>query len=103
MQRLTGKTCVVTGGAGGIGAAICTAFANEGARVVVTDIDEQKGQQFADGLPAGAVFRRLDVTDEAQWIATLDSLVDVFGGLDVLVNNAGVTGTGKVPHDPEFT
>jgi 3(or 17)beta-hydroxysteroid dehydrogenase len=103
MDRLKGKVCIVTGGGSGIGLAICEAFAKEGAQVVVADIDDQKGPKVALALGPKASFARLDVTKEDQWQAVLDHTVTTLGSVDVLVNNAGVTGTGKVPHDPENT
>lgn len=98
MARLSGKTALVTGAARGIGAAIATAFANEGAHVVVTDIDRIGGHAVADAI--GRTFARLDVTSEADW----STIAEQFPTMDIVVNNAGVTGfEGSVPpaHDPE--
>lgn len=102
MDRLKDKVALVTGGAQGIGKAIVCSFAAEGARVIIADIDPREGEALAAELP-GAVFRRLDVADEAQWIAVLDSVVADFGRLDVLVNNAGITGRTDAKNDPEHT
>ena len=101
MPRLHGKTALVTGAARGIGAAIARAFREEGADVVVTDIDAVAGQAAADGI--GACFIQLDVASEDGWQA----LAEAVPTLDVLVNNAGITGfegpfDGPPPaHDPE--
>ena len=97
MQKLNGTLCVVTGGARGIGRAICAAFLGEGARVLLTDIDAEAGRKAADAL--GCDFLRLDVASEADWAA----LEDVHPAISVLVNNAGITGfeDGPAPHDPE--
>jgi 3(or 17)beta-hydroxysteroid dehydrogenase len=97
MPRLTGKLCVVTGAARGIGRAISHAFAAEGATVIMTDKDEAAGAQAAAEL--GCTFERLDVAHEADWLRFAKSVP----AIDVLVNNAGVTGfeDGPVPHDPE--
>jgi NAD(P)-dependent dehydrogenase (short-subunit alcohol dehydrogenase family) len=97
MHRLQDKSCLVTGAARGIGAAIARAFAAEGARVLVTDIREDEGRALATAI--GATFRRLDVAEEADWTA-LESAVPQ---IDVVVNNAGITGfeAGIVAHDPE--
>lgn len=101
MQKLTGKTALVTGAARGTGAAIARAFVQEGADVIVTDIDVANGQATADAM--GAIFLRLDVASEADW----NAIEDRFPSLDVLVNNAGITGLeapfdGPPPaHDPE--
>jgi len=97
MNRLSDKTAVITGAARGIGEAIASAFIDEGADVLVTDIDEETGRRTADRL--GTAFAALDVREEGDWervFGTLDRL-------DVLVNNAGITGfeSGSVPHDPE--
>lgn len=102
MDRLKDKVALVTGGAQGIGKAIVRSFAAEGARVIIADIDPREGEALAAEL-SGAVFRRLDVADEAQWIAVLDSVVADFGRLDVLVNNAGITGRADAKNDPEHT
>lgn len=97
MQRLTGKTCVVTGAARGIGRAIAEAFLAEGAEVLATDKDETSGLAMARA--AGCAFLRLDVANEEDWAA----LAERAPALDVLVNNAGVTGfeDGPAAHDPE--
>lgn len=97
MQRLNNKTCVVTGAARGIGRAIAARFHEEGASVVLTDIDEAAGSAAAAEI--GCRFQPLDVREEADW----QRLVADVPVADVVVNNAGVTGfeTGMVPHDPE--
>ena len=97
MTRLSGKTCVVTGGARGIGKAICAAFVAEGADVVLTDIDRTTGAAAAAEL--GCRFIPLDVRSEADWAA----LAAVVPAADVVVNNAGITGfeDSPGPHDPE--
>ena len=97
MNRLGGKLCVVTGAGSGIGAAIAHAFADEGARVVVTDKVESAARAVADAI--GGEARRLDVSVEADW----EALARDVPACDVVVNNAGVTGfeDGVVAHDPE--
>jgi NAD(P)-dependent dehydrogenase (short-subunit alcohol dehydrogenase family) len=103
MGRLEGKVALVTGAARGIGRGIAERFAAEGARVIVTDIRESEGAAVASGFGDRARWRRLDVREEAQWEATAAWVQETFGRLDVLVNNAGITGfeDGLVPHDPE--
>ncbi|WP_425352699.1 SDR family NAD(P)-dependent oxidoreductase [Agrobacterium bohemicum] len=101
MPRLNGKTALVTGAARGIGAAISQAYADEGAHVIVTDIDEEKGRATAGAI--GGTFFRLDVSSEAEWTEVARQFLTV----DVVVNNAGITGfegpfEGNPPaHDPE--
>jgi len=97
MQRLTGKTCVITGAASGIGQAIAARFRQEGGDVIVTDIDEAAGTTTAAAIDAR--FIRLDVSREEDWLR----LADLVPQADVVVNNAGITGfeTGPVAHDPE--
>lgn len=97
MTRLSGKTCVVTGAAQGIGKAIAARFVDEGAKVVLTDINDERGQETASAL--SMPYRHLDVASEADWITLEREIVDVH----IVVNNAGITGfeDGPVHHDPE--
>jgi 3(or 17)beta-hydroxysteroid dehydrogenase len=100
MARLKHKTALITGAARGIGAAIAEAFTREGASVIVSDIDEARGPSTAERI--GAAWLKLDVRDELAWIGAMARLLDTHGRLDVLVNNAGISGLeGGVPHDPE--
>ena len=95
-MRLAGKVALVSGAASGMGQSEATIFAREGAKVVVADILEMEGKQVADKIAAGggqARFVKLDVTSEAEWDAAVKAAVDAFGKLDVLVNNAGISGT----------
>jgi len=97
MPRLSGKKCLITGAARGIGEAIARAFVKEGAEVVVTDIDVEGGRETASRL--GVSFEKLDVASESDWRAVAEK----HPSLDVLVNNAGITGfeSGELIHDPE--
>lgn len=83
-QVLAGKTAFVTGGSGGIGAAICARFQVEGARVIAADLRK------SGDLAAGVEFRQFDVTDEAGVIATFDDIAKQWDKLDILVNAAGI-------------
>ncbi len=86
--RLKGQAALITGGASGIGAACARAFAAQGARVLVTDVQVDKGQAVA--AEVGGVFLAHDVADEAQWEQAVATCLSAYGRLDVLVNNAGV-------------
>jgi 3(or 17)beta-hydroxysteroid dehydrogenase len=94
MGRLNGKVAIVTGGSAGLGRADAIALASEGAKVVVTDINAADGQKVADEINAmqagAALFMAQDVRDEKRWQEVIAATVAKFGGLHVLVNNAGV-------------
>jgi NAD(P)-dependent dehydrogenase (short-subunit alcohol dehydrogenase family) len=92
-MRLGGKVALITGGASGMGQSEAILFAKEGAEVVVADVLEAEGQKVADGLGGAGRFVRLDVTSEAAWQQAIAAAVSAFGKLDVLVNNAGISGT----------
>ena len=92
-MRLEGKVALVSGATGGIGAAISRRFAREGAKVVVTDLDEALGAQLVVEIAAvggEAFFHILDVTSEDDWAAALGETMTRFDRLDILVNNAGI-------------
>ena len=90
MGRLAGKVAIVTGGARGMGEATSRLFAAEGARVLIADVLDREGEALAESIGGAALFRHHDVTDEASWTAVTADAVRQFGGVDVLVNNAGV-------------
>ncbi len=98
-MRMTGKVALVSGAAGGMGAATARLFAAEGAKaVVVADILDQEGKAVVAeiGKAGGhASYIHLDVTDEAQWKAAVEGTVAAHGRLDVLVNNAGISGSAE--------
>lgn len=98
-MRMKDKVALVTGAASGMGAATARLLAREGARmVIVADrLDAEGAAVVADIQKAGgrARFVHLDVTDEAQWQAAIDGIVATEGGLDVLVNNAGISGSAE--------
>jgi NAD(P)-dependent dehydrogenase (short-subunit alcohol dehydrogenase family) len=91
-DELAGKVAVVTGGASGLGEGLVRRFAAEGAKVVIGDVQEDEGQQLAADLGSGALFVPTDVSDLEQVSALVSAAIDEFGGLDVMVNNAGVSG-----------
>lgn len=103
MTRLKDKVAVVTGAAQGIGEAIARSFVTEGAVVILTDINDDAGRTLAASLGSRAEYRHLDVRLESDWEAQIDAVLSSHGRIDVIVNNAGVTGfeTGYVAHDPE--
>ncbi|TMK74150.1 MAG: glucose 1-dehydrogenase [Actinobacteria bacterium] len=92
-MRLGGKVALISGGASGMGQSEAIIFAKEGAKVVVADVLEGEGRQVADGLGGAGRFVRLDVTSEAAWQEAMAATLSHFGKLDVLVNNAGISGT----------
>ena len=93
MGRLEGKSCLISGGSKGLGAAQARLFAREGARVAVGDILDAEGARLVDELRASgadALYVRLDVTSESDWERAVSAVMEEFGALDVLVNNAGI-------------
>lgn len=86
----------VTGGASGLGRAIAKRFAREGARVCIGDVDDANGAEAAAELGANAFYQRCDVTKDADFEAVRDELARRWGGVDVVVNNAGVAQAGPI-------
>ncbi len=98
-MRLAGKVALISGGARGMGAVEAKLFAKEGAKVVIGDVLEEEGKAVeAEISEVGgeAVFVKLDVTKEEEWERAVDTAVSRFGKLDVLVNNAGISGTRRL-------
>jgi len=87
---------IVTGGASGLGRAIVERFATDGAYVVIADIDEAAGRVVAERIGRGAVFRFLDIADEASWAGCIEAAETTFGPLSCLVNNAGISIAGSI-------
>ena len=90
MGQLDGKVAIITGAAQGMGAAEARRFVEEGARIVLTDLQEEAGQAVAKEIGDDAVFVRQDVTSESDWDAVVSTATERFGGLDALVNNAAI-------------
>jgi 2-hydroxycyclohexanecarboxyl-CoA dehydrogenase len=90
MSRLDGRTAMVTGGARGIGAAICRHLAEAGARVAVCDLDEIGAEETASKLPGSGAGFAIDVTDSSAVGRTVDAVRGHLGEIDILVNNAGI-------------
>ena len=94
MSGVSNKVALISGGASGIGRAVCSTLAKRGATVVVTDINQEGAEFTANSIGKGAVFKQLDVTCESQWQAVVDETVERFGKLNVLVNCAGIGFSG---------
>ena len=96
-SRLAGKVAIVTGGASGIGESTTRVFVREGAKVVIGDIDESRGNQLASELGDDAAFQPLDVTSESAWETAVEVATSRWGRLDIVVNNAGMSGAKGRP------
>ena len=101
MRELENKVAIVTGAARGTGAAIARRLAEEGARVVLGDLLDEPGEAVAREIGEAASYRHHDVTRAAEWEAIVAHALERFGGLDVLVNNAGVLHLGTIEHTSE--
>src|SRR5262245_49609560 len=102
-NQLESKTAVVSGAARGIGAAIAQTFVEQGATVYVTDVNDELGHVFVQQLGNRAHYCHLDVREEAEWQHLMKRIVAEQRRLDIVVNNAGITGfeMSAGPHDPE--
>jgi 3(or 17)beta-hydroxysteroid dehydrogenase len=95
-MRLEDKVALITGAASGMGASMARIFAREGAKVVVADMLEEEGRAVVADITranGAAIFRRLDVTNEPEWKATIDATLAEYKKLDILVNDAGLSGS----------
>ena len=95
MGRVEGKVAIVTGGASGIGLATAELMLSEGATVAITDMQKEKGEAEAARLGGKCSFYAHDVTQEADWVRIVGEVVKAHGGLDILVNAAGVASQGQ--------
>jgi NAD(P)-dependent dehydrogenase (short-subunit alcohol dehydrogenase family) len=94
-MRLENKVALITGAASGMGASMARIFAAEGAKVVVADVLEEEGRQVVGDITrsnSAAFFQRLDVSSEAEWKAAVEATCAAYGWLDILVNDAGLSG-----------
>ena len=94
--RLADKVALITGGSRGMGAAEARLFVEHGAQVAIADVLDAEGEVLAKELGPSARYIHLDVTDEQSWAACVDDVVQSFGALDVLVNNAGVASLAPI-------
>ena len=102
MNRLQGKVAIVTGGAMGIGLSACRLMAREGARVALTDMQDRQGEEAMRSIQADGgdvAFWHLDVSREDEVAAVFAAIQKHFGRIDVLVNNAGISGVNKPTHE----
>ena len=104
MERLEGKRAIVTGAANGIGRAIALRLASEGARVVIADVNEDDAQGVAAEIDGETLVHKTDVTQDGDVEALVGRTVSEWGGLDVMVNNAGVgvAGTAVTTTEEEY-
>ncbi|MCE4957391.1 glucose 1-dehydrogenase [Macrococcoides caseolyticum] len=96
MERLKDKVIIITGAAQGMGKVHAEKILAEGAKVVITDINEELGQTVAQALGDQALFIKQDVSSEADWKNVVETTMSKFGRIDVLVNNAGITYNKKM-------
>jgi 3-oxoacyl-[acyl-carrier protein] reductase len=89
-MRLKEKIALITGGASGIGKAVAERFVEEGARVVVCDVNEKSGQDTVQSLGTGHSFYKVDITDRSRVQEWVDDVADKYGRIDILINNAGI-------------
>ena len=89
-MRLKDKVALITGGGSGIGRAIAREFADEGAKLLIAELDESSGQAVVDEIGEAARFQRCDTSQESDVEAAIAATIDAFGQLDIMVNNAGV-------------
>lgn len=101
MSRLQGKVALITGAAMGMGAAHARLFVDEGAKVVLTDLNAEAGAALAAELGEEAMFLTHDVSDAASWAEVVRAGIDGLGSIDVLVNNAGLSGPVALTPDVE--
>lgn len=98
MRRFEDKVALITGGAAGLGEGVALRLAEEGAKIVIADVDAEAGEKVAAGLP-DAIFTQVDTSDPAQVEASFAAGIDKYGKVDVVYNNAGITGEQQPVHE----
>lgn len=101
MSRLKDKVAIITGGARGMGATHARRFVEEGAKVVITDLNEEAGQALAKQLGGNALFIKQDVTSASDWEHVVAETEKAFGNIHILVNNAGISVNNSIEHMTE--
>ena len=91
MTRLANKVAIITGGARGMGESHARKFISEGAKVIITDLNEELGSALANELGENALFIKQDVSSEADWANVIEKAEGTFGSVNILVNNAGIS------------
>jgi 3alpha(or 20beta)-hydroxysteroid dehydrogenase len=99
VERLAGKAVLLTGGANGMGEMHVRRLVAEGARVLFTDVNTEAGQALADDVGERALFAQQDVSQEADWVRIVELAVAELGGIDVLINNAGIHSFGSLEEE----
>lgn len=98
MDLLKNKIAIITGGAKGIGLASAKAFVDEGAKVAITDVDTDNGEKAVSSLGQNAIFMKQDVSKEEDWKNVFKQVIDKFGKVDVVMNNAGIGTAVDIEH-----
>lgn len=96
MKRVEGKVCIITGAASGVGREDALLLAREGAKVVLTDLNDEAGRQVAAEIGENALFIHQDIASEADWQNVIKVTLERFGRLDVLINNAAILALGSI-------
>lgn len=96
MQRVEGKVCIITGAASGVGREDALLLAREGAKVILTDLNDEAGRQVAAEIGENALFIHQDIASEADWQNVIKLTLERFGRLDVLINNAAILALGSI-------
>ncbi|MCX2982221.1 glucose 1-dehydrogenase [Halieaceae bacterium IMCC14734] len=99
MERLAGKAVLLTGGANGMGEMHVRRLVAEGARVLFTDVNVEAGQALAESVGERGIFAQQDVSQEADWVRIVELAVAELGGIDVLINNAGIHSFGSLEEE----